>query len=336
MRKKVRVHFFFRKPTTNGKFSIERLFGSIASHIDKNQFTVKFVYCPFASNGIFKRLALMIWAVSNQGDINHITGDINFLGLFMKKSKTVLTIHDSLSMNRLYGIKRFIYFLFWIKLPIFRSGVVTFISKSTLRETLLFTSIKKSKFFVIPNCVTVEPSLKNTLFNSQKPNILTVGTASNKNIHSIITALNGVKCKLTLVGHLNDLQKQLLKQYKISYENYTNLNDAEIADKYFKSDMVVFVPTYEGFGLPIIEAQAFSKPLITSRKSPMQDVASKGACLVDPEDIDEIRTAIVTIISNASYRQKLIEAGRQNIKKYSPQIIAKKYQNIYFDMLKDC
>jgi glycosyltransferase involved in cell wall biosynthesis len=336
MIKKVRVHFFFRKSSANGKFSIERLFGSIASHIDKNEFTVKFVYCPFSSNGIFKRLALMIWAACNQGDVNHITGDLNFLGLFMKKSKTVLTIHDSLSMYRLYGIKRFIYFLFWIKLPIFRAGVVTFISKSTLRETLLFTSIKKSKFFVIPNCVTVEPSLKNTLFNSQKPNILTVGTAPNKNIHSIIKAVNGIKCKLTLIGYLNDSQKQLLKQCKVDYENCTNLNDSEIADKYFKSDMVVFVPTYEGFGLPILEAQAFSKPLITSRKSPMQDIASKDACLVDPEDIDEIRIAIIRIISNASYRQKLVEAGRKNIKKYSPQIIAMKYQNIYFAMLKDC
>ena len=45
----------------------------------------------FESKGIINRI-YVIWAVFNQGDVNHITGDINFISLLLSKKKTINTI----------------------------------------------------------------------------------------------------------------------------------------------------------------------------------------------------------------------------------------------------
>ena len=83
------------------------------------------------------RLASMVWAAFHQGDVNHITGDVNFLGLLMRKPRTMLTILDSASMARLTGWRHRLYGLVWLRLPVWRAGSVTVISENT-RETLSF------------------------------------------------------------------------------------------------------------------------------------------------------------------------------------------------------
>ena len=99
-----------------------------------------------------RRLALIIWAACRQGDVNHVTGDINFLGLLMRRSRTLLTITDSASMQRLVGWKRWFYRTAWLRLPIWRAGHVAAISEATLHETTSYVRSDPAKFSVIPCC----------------------------------------------------------------------------------------------------------------------------------------------------------------------------------------
>ena len=55
---------------------------------------------------------------------------------------------------------------------------------------------------------------------------------------------------------------------------------------------MVFVPYFEGFGIPILEAFKSGTPLITSNLTAMPEVAGDGAVLVDPFDIDQISSAM--------------------------------------------
>ena len=112
-----------------------------------------------------------------------------------------------------------------------------------------------------------------------------MGTKPNKNLDRIVKALKGIHCKLVVVGALTDEQKKLIVDTGVDLENHVNLDDAAIGRQYQAADVVMFVSTYEGFGLPILEAQAAGRPLITSRRSPMQEVAGPGSCLVDPENV---------------------------------------------------
>ena len=97
--------------------------------------------------------------------------------------------------------------------------------------------------------------------------------------------------------------------------------------------MVVFTSTYEGFGLPILEAQATGRPVVTSDLCSMPEVAGKSACLVDPYDENSIRSCIMQIIEDTAYREWLVDEGLRNVEKYQPKEIARRYFTLYREIL---
>lgn len=330
--KKIRLSLFLRRPRLGENYSVERLFDSVVGALPADRYDVRRRICPFESKGLIRRLALIIWAACRQGDVNHVTGDVNFLGLLMRRSRTVLTILDSASMQRLVGWRRWCYGVAWLRLPIWRAGRVTAISQTTLQETIFYVRADLAKFAFIPCCVPQGLFAEPRPFPESRPRFLAVGTNPNKNLPRIIEALSGLPCKLVVIGELTELQQNLIAQHGVDVENHVRLDDAAMALQYREADAVVFVPTYEGFGLPIIEAQAVGRPLITSRRAPMQEVAGMGACLVDPESVEEIREAVRRITTDSEYRAALVQAGFQNVRTYSPEAIANRYASVYEEL----
>ena len=78
----------------------------------------------------------------------------------------------------------------------------------------------------------------------------------------------------------------------IIFKNKINISEEELQQIYFESDILCFPSLYEGFGLPILEAQASEVAVITSNISPTKEVAGKGAILVNPLDKNEIKKSI--------------------------------------------
>jgi glycosyltransferase involved in cell wall biosynthesis len=79
----------------------------------------------------------------------------------------------------------------------------------------------------------------------------------------------------------------------------------------------VFPSLYEGFGLPVLEAQACGCPVITSATSSLPEVAGDGALLVDPEDTAAIANAMERIITEPVLRAELIDRGLANAARFS-------------------
>lgn len=327
--RKIKLSLFLRRPLPGDNYSIERLFDAVVAALPADRYEVRLRVCPIEAKGLLRRLALIVWAACRQGDVNHVTGDINFLGLLMRRSRTLLTITDSASMQRLVGWKRWFYRTFWLRLPIWRAGHVVAISEATLHETMSYVRSDPAKSSVIPCCTPRGMLAEPRPFPDSRPRILAVGTKPNKNLPRLIEALAGVPCRLVVVGALTESQQELLVRHGVEMENHVHLDDAEMALQYRKADMVVFVSTYEGFGLPILESQAVGRPVITSRRSPMQEVAGAGASLVCPESVGEIREAVLRIIRDSQYRAALVQAGFENVRAYSPEIIARQYASVY-------
>ena len=93
--------------------------------------------------------------------------------------------------------------------------------------------------------------------------------------------------------------------------------------------MVAFVSTFEGFGMPIVEAQRVGRAVLTSTVASMPEVAGGAACLVDPFDPLAIRAGVLRILGDADYRRRLVEQGFENAKRFEPQVIADTYAQIY-------
>ena len=319
-----------RKPITGRNFSTENFYYNLFKNFKNKKIEIKFKICPLVSKGILNRIYLCIWAFFNQGNINHICGDINFISIFMSKKKTVNTFLDFYSMQRLKSLKKLIYKIFWIKIPFLKSESVITISNNTLRELNNYIDIKgKKKIHVIG--ISVSNNFKKKLKKkiSKTPKILVVGTSINKNILNIITSLKNIYCELILVGQLNDQIINELNLNNIKYRNLVSIKMKKLIYEYYNSDILLFPSNYEGFGVPILEAQTIGRPVITSNLEPMISIAGEGAFFVNPKKPKEISEAIKTIIKNEKLRLSKIKKGFINVKRFKNSIILNEHLKVY-------
>lgn len=262
-------------------------------------------------------------------DIFHTVGDAYYLTLAHPKEKSILTIHDCVALNRLNGWRKKYFYELWYQVPIRHAEIVTTISKASADELLKKVPGIRSKLVVIPNCVSDAFRFSEKNNENEKFTFLQVGTQANKNIERLICSLSGITCTLRLVGPLSGHQKHLLETSGIDYVALEGLSRQGMIDEYKRCDAVSFISTYEGFGLPILEAQATGRPVITSNISPMKEVSGDGALLVDPYDVHAIRSGILQLVADSVLREELLLKGAQNVEKYRVPRIAKKYSDLY-------
>ncbi|MCO6499214.1 MAG: glycosyltransferase family 4 protein [Vicingus serpentipes] len=307
-----------------GGFSFEELFSTIKNHlsnIEIKDFYDK-TYPSFWKN--LKTIKKM------QSDVIHITGGVGYYAIFLPTHKTILTVHDTNHYEfDLKGLKKWIYGWLIYRLPIRNVRYVTVVSEHTKNNLIHFFNIKEKKIKVISNCYPAEFKPNQKTKSSSPFKILQIGTKPNKNINSLIQAIESLNIELTIIGKLSSQLKELLEHHKINYINKFNLTRTEVYQEYVNCDLVAFISLREGFGLPIIEANAVGRTVISSNISSMPEVAKNTALLVNPLDIDEIKKGIIKLMEDENYRQQLIEKGYENAKKYHPEIIAAQYRNLY-------
>lgn len=270
------------------------------------------------------------------GDINHITGDINFLLLGLRGYRNLLTIHDMGHYDTLRGrskIKHVIYHWFWFYLPLKNASYVTVISEFTKGQLLKYFSYPEDRIRIIYD--PVKP-----IFTFQKkeqlhstPRILQIGSGKHKNLEGLIDAVKGMDVHLDIVAWIDDATKARMTDMNIAHTIYNGLTDQALCQLYANSDILFFASFYEGFGMPIIEAQAVGRPVITSNIGAMKEVAGTSALLVDPGNTKEIKRALERLLTDRNYYEELVQAGLENIKQYHHDKIANDYLAVYNEMM---
>jgi len=154
---------------------------------------------------------------------------------------------------------------------------------------------------------------------------------ARKNIVRMIEAFerfkekSGASHQLVLAGSPGYGYKHIEYQIeKSKYREYIREMGYVREDEKWKlfrnADALVFVSLAEGFGLPILEAQAVGTPVITSNIPALLEVAGEGAICVDPKDEGEIVRALVRITDHETQNTKsknVVELGRENVRRFS-------------------
>lgn len=101
---------------------------------------------------------------------------------------------------------------------------------------------------------------------------------------------------------------------------------------YRHAQAFVFPSNYEGFGLPVLEAQASGCPVIASDIPVLQEVGGEAAVYINPKDKTQITRAMKNILTNQGLRSRLSVQGLNHASKYNWHASAKKILNLIVDM----
>ena len=317
--------------------SIELYFEQVVQYLSADIETDSFS-APRNNQGLLNRLLNIVAVLRKpKADVYHVTGDTNYLAILLPKTKTLLTVHDiyyvyyaQMVRNPLvrwvkYHLNKWLFY----QLPVWRATLVAVNSEFTKKELLRITGCKASKVVVAycPISPMFRPHPKP--FNAEKPVILQIGVMPNKNLLRLSDALKGISCQLEIIGQPDAATLQSLSSNGVDFNYQTDLSNKELVQKYVDCDLLTLASIFEGFGMPIIEAQWVERPVVTSNTAAMPEVAGRGACLVDPYSVVSIRAGIEKVLSDAAYRSALLAAGRENREQYQAYRVADIYERVY-------
>lgn len=262
----------------------------------------------------------------------------NFVQFPFYSSQAFVVVHDLAFIDRPRELsqKNLSYLAKFVPKSLSEASAVIAISDFTKQRLIDTFNILDSKIEVISPAVNHETFSKLNLEKDQKLNlpnqyVLAFGTIEpRKNLLGIIKAYallpESLKKQFPLVlagkpgwnnSEIYQVIEKLKKQNKAFVKVIGYIDDACLPLLYQKASCLVFPSLYEGFGLPILEAQTARCPVITSDREPMKAIAGNGALFVNPETISEIADTVKDVLTKTSMRNELINKGVHNAQAYS-------------------
>ena len=113
------------------------------------------------------------------------------------------------------------------------------------------------------------------------------------------------------------------------------VSDDELARAYSGAIAMIFPSSYEGFGLPVLEAMACGCPVVTTREASLPEVAGDAAIFMKaPRDVDGLASILRDLAADPGMRQKLADKGLLQAKRFSWEETAKKTFEVFRMVLK--
>jgi glycosyltransferase involved in cell wall biosynthesis len=274
-------------------------------------------------------------------DIVHSLG---YVAPLFPPCSSVVTVHD---LN---------YHAFGDQMPLLkRLGLSFFVNQSAHRADHVITISEFSRAQIIsilgiPSgriTVTLQAASKSSSgamapifalqhFEIQKPYIAAFcGGGPNKNISRLVRSFllaHQMYCiphQLVLIGVRPEYMKGEISDLII----FTGFVEESIKKRILsEAEMLVFPSTYEGFGLPVLEAQEAGVPVVCTMAASLPEVAGDSAYYFDPTSVDEMAKAIGKVAQSLDLRELLRQKGLDNVGRFSWKQTAQKTIQVYQDV----
>ena len=212
-----------------------------------------------------------------------------------------------------------------------RDDLVRFCSISSDKISVVYPSYDARLYQPIRDSARLEAT--RARFRVGTAYILTIGTIHpRKNYARLIEAFGKLETakrpagirdlRLVIVGKRGWLYKEIFErarslnlESRISFLDYVPAEDMPALIS--GARVFAFPSLHEGFGLPVLEAQACGVPVVTSMTSSLPEAAGDGALFVDPCDADALAAAMQRLLDDDVLRSKIVANGFRNIQRFS-------------------
>lgn len=269
-----------------------------------------------------------------------------------KKTRYVVTIHDLIYLRfpHLYNPLDVKIYKYKAKYACEKADKIIAVSNQTAKDITRFLQIPEKKIEVVhQGChqnfkekVSAEDLARiSKKYNLPPSYMLTVGTIEKrKNIGLILDFLkNNPECDhpLVVVGKPSPYLKELKSYIEVSglenrvlFLHQVTFEDLPVI--YAGAYVFIYPSIFEGFGIPIIEAQESGVPVITSMGTCFEEVGGRSVLYTDPNDIDHLKSNLAALKCKG-FRDSLIKEGKENTKRFQPDTISKKLIKVYDDLV---
>ncbi len=273
-------------------------------------------------------------------DIYHSTEPYSVAPLAKRwPCKVVATCHDLIPLlfPQMYPQPTAKVYYKWLKGALRKVDAVIAISQAVKESLVEQFGLPPEQIAVVPHGVEPrffeEPPADTTNSPTKVPYFFYGGGVDpRKRVELILDALASIQHDIpehfVLCGQTHGRTKQI-QQYIHSLglgsrvKMLPYVTDAELVGLYRGATGFVFPSLYEGFGLPILEAQAARCPVITTRRSAMPEVAGSAALYLEPADEFTERAALANhmraLSQDAALRARLANEGQENARRFTWQ-----------------
>ncbi len=252
----------------------------------------------------------------------------------------IVTVHDFTYELYSKGIRKWIHS--WTKNHALRKAdYIICISENTKKDLLKFVrGIDKEKIHVIYNGASddfykfEDNSLRyNT---NQEDYLVFIGSrAAYKNYALAVQVAAAANMRLKIVGNmLSDIEKSMTQNIiGNNYDELGYIDNSALNKLYNKAFALLYPSAYEGFGLPVIEAQKAGCPVLALNTSSIKEIIGERELLINGTSPEQFVQKIERL-KNSEYRNSIIEKGLINANKYSWDKTVKQYVLLYEDIIK--